>query len=290
MKKIALFVMIILCSCTSKEKKIFNSHQLPNNLKEVSGITFSPKEHLIWTIEDSGNKNKLFALDQNNTIVKTVLINAAENNDWEDLTSDKNGNLYIGDFGNNDNVRKDLCILKINHSSLNKKKTIPDYVINFSYPEQVDFPPKKKELLYDCEAFIEFNNFFYLFTKNRSKDFDGTTLIYKIPNQAGNQKALLIGKYKTCNAFDTCAITGAAISPDDKKLVLLSHTKVWLFENFPQDHFTDGVLFELHLGTKTQKEAICFKNNDTFYVADEKTKKEGGNLYQYKVSDLKSKS
>jgi hypothetical protein len=34
------------------------------------------------------------------------------NIDWED-TKDKNGNLYVGDFGNNDNERKDLCIYKI---------------------------------------------------------------------------------------------------------------------------------------------------------------------------------
>jgi hypothetical protein len=28
-------------------------------------------------------------------------------------TKDKDGNLYVGDFGNNDNERKDLCIYKI---------------------------------------------------------------------------------------------------------------------------------------------------------------------------------
>jgi hypothetical protein len=28
------------------------------------------------------------------------------NIDWEDITKDKDGNLYVGDFGNNDNERK----------------------------------------------------------------------------------------------------------------------------------------------------------------------------------------
>jgi sugar lactone lactonase YvrE len=27
----------------------------------------------------------------------------AENNDWEDITKDIHGNIYVGDFGNNDN-------------------------------------------------------------------------------------------------------------------------------------------------------------------------------------------
>jgi hypothetical protein len=40
----------------------------------------------------------------NNT--RTITIEGVENNDWEDITQDKNGFTYIGDFGNNDNIRK----------------------------------------------------------------------------------------------------------------------------------------------------------------------------------------
>jgi sugar lactone lactonase YvrE len=43
------------------------------------------------------------------------------NIDWEDITKDKDGNLYVGDFGNNDNERKDLCIYKIDKKSLTTK-------------------------------------------------------------------------------------------------------------------------------------------------------------------------
>ena len=55
-----------------------------------------------------------------------------------------------------------------------------EYKISFSYPEQKEFPPKKKEMFYDVESFFEHNGYFYLFTKNRSKGFDGTAFIYKI--------------------------------------------------------------------------------------------------------------
>ena len=34
------------------------------------------------------------------------------------------------------------------------------------------------------------------FTKNRSKKFDGTSLVYKIPNKAGDFKAQLVGELK----------------------------------------------------------------------------------------------
>lgn len=81
------------------------------------------------------------------------------------------GNLYIGDFGNNDNVRQDLCIYKINNNSLNQENAVPAYKISFAYPEQKDFPPKKTEMMFDVEGFFEFKNHFYLFTKNITSNF-----------------------------------------------------------------------------------------------------------------------
>jgi hypothetical protein len=78
------------------------------------------------------------------------------------ITKDKDGNLYVGDFGNNDNERKDLCIYKIDKKSF--KNAIPAYKVSFAYPEQKIFL-KKTEMFYDVEGFFEFKNNFYLFTK-----------------------------------------------------------------------------------------------------------------------------
>lgn len=46
-------------------------------------------------------------------LVRTITIEGVENNDWEDIAKDKNGFTYIGDFGNNDNDRKNLAIYKV---------------------------------------------------------------------------------------------------------------------------------------------------------------------------------
>jgi hypothetical protein len=68
-------------------------------------------------IEDSGNANKIYGLNQRENSKKHHYQNA-ENIDWEEITKDKEGNLYIGDFGNNENKREDLCIYKIAKDSL----------------------------------------------------------------------------------------------------------------------------------------------------------------------------
>lgn len=280
----------LLLSCQQNSGVLTSLYLLPKNLKEVSGISYFPKSDLLWVVEDSGNDNKIYGLDSEGAIKNSITIANTLNIDWEDITKDKEGNLYIGDFGNNDNTRKDLCIYKIDKGALKSNTAVPAYKISFAYPEQKDYPPKKKELSYDVEGFFEFNNHFYLFTKNRSKGFDGTTSMYKVPNKAGFHQAALMGEFKACKDFENCAITSAAISPDDSKVILLTHSKIWLFENYSADDFLSGTVRELDLEHNSQKEGVCFKDNNTVLIADEKTKKKGGAVYGVNIDKLRLKS
>jgi hypothetical protein len=285
MKKFFLLgVSIALLACQQESNTNFKTlYSLPKKLKEVSGITYFPETNLIYTLEDSGNANKIYAINSDGKLNKAITITNATNVDWEDITKDKGGNIYIGDFGNNDNERKDLCIYKVNKNQLNKDLAVAEYKISFSYPEQTEFPPKKKELFYDVEGFFEHGNYFYLFTKNRSKNFDGTAFIYKILNAPGTQKATKIGEFKTCNNYNHCVLTSATISPDGKKVVLLSHDKIVLFKGYKGDSFHKGTQTEIKLDHFSQKEAIVFKDNNTLLIADEKTNKIGGKVYEFKL-------
>lgn len=285
--KILLLSLISSCNSSShKELKIL--YKLPKSLKEVSGIAIANQS--IWVIEDSGNENHIYSLNQQGKIKNEITLPSTKNIDWEDLSTDFKGNLYIGDFGNNENRRKDLCIYAINKEALNNKSIDSLSKITFNYPEQTKFPPKKKKLLYDCEAFFEWNGYFYLFTKNRSNPFDGTSLIYKIPNSKGNHNAELVATFTTCLNDKNCTITSAAISPTGTKVVLLSHDSIWLLEGFESDYFTKGKVAKLELNHVSQKEAVCFKDESTLLIADEKNNKQDGNVYEVKLNELKSKS
>jgi len=279
---------IALLSCNSKSQEI-NTNTVKLKLKEASGVEVSSASDLIWVLEDSGNKNNIYGLNSDGKIQQTVKIENVKNVDWEDLTSDNAGNLYIGDFGNNDNERKDLCIYKVNSDNLKQDVATASQKISFYYPEQTEFPPKKSGLLYDAESFFEHNGNFYIFTKNRSKGFDGSVFLYKIPNQEGNHKAQLLGSFQACNIYKKCAITSADISPDGKTVAILSASRVYFLTDFSSDDFLSGKTEEIQLPEVTQKEGICFKDNETLLIVDEKDKKTGGNLYEIKISDLKSK-
>ncbi len=290
-KYISFAIAFFLLACQQKSSTLSALYSLPKKLREVSGVTYFRKDNLLWMIEDSGNANVIYAINAENGVVgKAITVQNTENIDWEDITKDKNENLYIGDFGNNDNLRRDLCIYKIDKKSLDKTSTIPAYKIDFSYPEQKEFPPKKSKLFYDVEGFFEYKNNFYLFTKNRSKGFDGTAFLYKVPNSSGSHQAQLMGTFKTCDSYNHCAITSAAISPDESKIVVLCHDKIIEFEGFQDDNFLKGKRTDLSLNHFSQKEAICFRSNDMLFIADEKTKKIGGKVYQVSLKKLKSKS
>lgn len=287
MKLFKFFILyfILFVSCSSKTDsggRIAVVFDFPKKISEVSGIIYH--RDIIWCVQDSGNSNELLGFDDSGKLVERIEVRDAENIDWEAITADKEGNLYVGDFGNNDNDRQDLTIYKLaasDYGNVSEK-------ITFYYPEQKDFPAKKSEKLYDCEAFFLYQNAFYLFTKNRSKGFDGTALIYKVPATAGHHPAKLIGQFKTCSRYNTCVITGAAISPDEKQIVLLGHDRIWLLEDFKGDDFLSGHFSELALHHYSQKEGICFKDDQTLYLADERSKKTGGKLYEVALSALKS--
>ena len=152
MKNIIL-LFVLLCWNSQDTGKLKVIADLPKSLKEVSGTETIMGSKLIWMLNDGGNSSKLYGVSKKGNIKKTLKIEA-KNNDWEDLTSDKEGNLYIGDFGNNDNRRKDLAILKVAHKDLMNSEDAPVERIQFYYPNQKKFPPKKSALFFDAESFF----------------------------------------------------------------------------------------------------------------------------------------
>lgn len=286
MKNFAFLFVPLFVACSQNSTHLNAIADLPKSIKESSACEVIGDT--IWTLEDKGNDAVLYALNSKGELLHRLNISDAKNNDWEDLTSDSQGNLYIGDFGNNDNDRKNLAIYKISANQLKSDSAVVSLITEFSYPEQTEFPPKKSKLFFDCEAFFEHNGYFYLFTKNRSAKFDGTTTLYKVPVKAGIQKAVKISDYQTCDKFKSCAITSADISPDGKKVVLLTNNKAFILSDFSSDDFFSGKKEMISLDYDSQKEGIGFKNNEIIYITDEAEKSGNSKLFELNLSKSKS--
>lgn len=284
MNKLLLFLLFFTCyKVFAQTLTVQTICSFPNLLQETSGIYPADTGKTVWTHTDSGGEAKLYKMDTLGNILCTIVILNATNNDWEDITTDNTGNVYIGDFGNNANTRQDLKIYKISNPDLLIGDTIAAEVIRFSYSNQTQFPPIATEKNFDAEAFVWFNDSLHIFSKNQTSPFDGYTQHFVLPADTGTyiaqvRDSFLMGTGSMYNFW----ITSAAMNASRTKLVLLSSDKVALFSDFAGSNFFGGTVEMYPLSEFSQKEGICFVGDSTFYICDEyfAALSFGGNLYK----------
>lgn len=263
--KYLLITIFLVSSCNTGRLEMVSS--LNSSLTESSGLEKVPLSELLWTIQDSGNKNELYGFNLNGEVKQTIKIKNAKNIDWEDLTTDNQGNIYIGDFGDNNLKRKSYQIYKVLGKDLNKQNVTAG-ITHFTLP---------KNASENFEAFIILNDYFYVFTKSYE-----SVKVYRVPNMEGKFKAALIATHQF-KAKDN-RITSAALSTDGKTLVLLSRSQLWELSNFKGDQFFSGNIILHPFHYNSQKEGVCFRNDTSVYITDEGKKNAGGNLYVYDLA------
>ncbi len=251
---------------------------LPNELQETSGLTKSDSKW--WSHNDSGYDESFFHIDpENGDILQDVKLKNAHNRDWEDITT--NGtNLYIGDFGNNDNDRQNLGIYIVPLSKIgnSNSETVQEFewsFLPFSYVDQTNYQTMPEDIsVFDCEAMIFYNNQIHLFTKSRR--------YYRSSHYVVNTSSNVADKVET---FDTQGlITGASLSPDGKLIALVGYDLrpfiptvfCWLLWDWPTgtDHFFSGNKRRIELGSALQigqVESIGFDTDRKGYISNERT-------------------
>jgi|SRR5690554_615148 len=271
------FWLIIICLHISllaaAQKKMFPLH---SKLIESSALV-KYKSNFI-TVNDSGNKPKVYVFDKKGDIVNTCFIKGANNIDWEALAYDGHTYLYIGDIGNNENKRKDLTIYKVKLSEVIEKDTVHSESILYSYPDQAMFPPYKSALYYDAEALIVKDEKLYIFTKNRTVPFDGISKVYSLPTVPGEYQAKI---QEDLNLLATTwreeSITDAAYFMDE--LYILTYSKIYMFK------MENGSWVQqkeyLH-DSWTQKEGIAV-DKKYIYITDENPTSIFSNNYLYRL-------
>ncbi len=264
-----------LCNCTSEVKnsnfspgghfyKVSKAIKMPSAVNEGSGLMRSSKDSTFWTLNDGGGKAEIYEINKKGKLLKIIPIPNTKNQDWEDISRDEKGHIFIGDFGNNENTRKDLVIYKISENQLDKLEKI-----HFHYADQKAFPPKK-DLNFDCEAFFALGDSLYLFSKNRG---DKSVKLYAMPSRAGNYA--LVPQERI---FLKTMVTGAAVSPNKKIFALLSYGKVFLF-------YIDnkGVSFKKPLlcikFAHKQTEGITFLTDEIMMISNEQ-----GEMFEVQIS------
>lgn len=270
-----LFLIIAFCLwhiALPAQKKRF---ALPIVLPEVSGLHIAAPDSLWWH-NDSGGSSALFLTDGAGRLLAEVAVPHTQNKDWEDITADDRGRIYIGDFGNNANKRKDLHIFIFDPATGGTDS------IRFRYPDQHAFPPPPEEAAFDMEAFFWWNDTLHLFSKNRLLKGNYLTRHYTLPAQPGEYIVTLTDSIH----LHRRVVTGSAIRADGSQVAMVSYfyklilgfipitrTTVFLWEDFPSGQFLQGRRKEIKVRScifPTQYESIDYWNDNTLLIASEK--------------------
>lgn len=238
-------------------------------IDECSGIVRS-RQHpgILWVHNDSGDEPRFFAVDLQGRLLREVQVQGARNVDWEDIAVDDAGQIYLGDFGNNRNQRRDLVVYVVDEPDpaagapgeplrIPVKRRLP-----FRFPEQVAFPDPSR-MNFDCEAMYWKSGALHLLTKHRS---DIRTVLYRLDPQAeGEQAAQKLGEFEIGSP-----VTAADLSPDGRLLAVLSYQYIHLFECTPEraDDLA-GVAHPVVIEGR-QCEAVCFDGRRILFTNEQR--------------------
>ncbi|AXP81302.1 hypothetical protein CJ739_2222 [Mariniflexile rhizosphaerae] len=264
----------------SKAQTVVTSDKfnLPETVEETSGLIYY--DNKLITHNDSGNAAELYEIDTSNgSIVRTVSITNATNVDWEDIAQD-NTYIYIGDIGNNYGNRTNLKFYRILKTDFDSSTNVTADVINYSYADQTDFTSNLNNNNWDSEAFVVYDNYLLIFSKNwANNEVD----VYTIPNTVGTHSAVKVSTYNSQGL-----ITGADVVGSNKIYLsgysVSSNITPFLIEIYNLDIsaplnldvFTNSKSVKLNnfLPFGNQVEGICFIEtngfSDTLYISNEK--------------------
>jgi hypothetical protein len=291
--KILFFFTPFIVSCQTL--KVDTMASLPIGLKESSGLVVE-SPNLFWTHNDGGDASTIYQIDSTGKLLRTVKVRNAANVDWEEMTLDTEGSLYIGDFGNNNEDRRNLLIYKtLNFKNKYQTNAIShDAVIEFSYEDQLQFPPADPLKHFDAEAMIVEKDSIYIITKDFDTDpYTGKTWIYSIPNVGGKHVAKLT---KVLNTENSWKFKGAitASTKGFGKVVLMSYLKLFVFSDFGSKPFWEGTkkVLDFSMFDIVQREAVAFHPTDScrLYITSEEAKGIGGNLSTVNICSILSKT
>lgn len=236
--------------------KIVCTGTMPDSLSESSGLEKCREGQSYWTLGDGGTKSQLYEIDSSGKVLSVLPLHQIKNRDWEGMAKDKEENIYVGDFGNNTNTRKNLCIYKINANENDRIDTI-----FFRYPDQANFPPEKKQKNFDCEGMFWYKDSLYLFSKNRGNNWMN---IYRLPDDGGNYTAAIHQKI-----YVSSQITAADINPDHSLVALLAYGRIYFFRVTEFPSLKLKPCFKRRFNSSGQSEALVFINQTDLLISNE---------------------
>ena len=209
-------------------------------IKECSGIVASRQYPDVFWVHNDGKREHLFAINRKGATIAAFKVKGAKFQDWEDITLDKDNNLYAADTGNNDEKRMEVAVYRFPEPDPNSTEKS----VQIARQWTLRYPVAPR----DCESIVIAGTNGCLITKvtkNRMAE------VYSFPLDASESPIVL--KSLSRLAVDS-PVTAAAVSLDGKMLAAISKEGAFLF-NF-DGTFLSSKLMRPERGIRFHHESI----------------------------------
>lgn len=221
----------------------------PKGLDESSGLVAS-RAHpgVFWTHNDSGNPPELFAVTRDGKGVRTYAVDA-KNVDWEDVALDGRGRLLIADIGNNQHDRREVSV----HAVVEPDPTAPadkkERPLKVEQTWRLRYPARP----FDAESLFVRGGQGYVIAKSLRFELAG---LYAFDLDPGKPLQTL---RKVADLPIRFPVTAADLSPDGRRLAVLTVAGPYLFDAVPDDLSTLAAAKPAHVVyTHHRMEGCCF--------------------------------
>lgn len=243
-------------------------------LHEASGLVASrTTPPVLWSINDSGDRARLFALHPSGRLVASFRVPGAEAFDWEALAlapdaGARGDALLIGDVGGNIEPRESVTIYRVPEPALGLEGTVEEQPLPAAQAFDLRYPDERTR---DAEAmFVDpISEDLFLITKSAS----GQSEVYRAALPATPQAPAELELTATLWFGSTFVVgseraTDATISSSGTEIVIRTYTDAWLWQRQPGTSVPEALTREpcrIPLSPEPQGETIAFAADDSGY-------------------------
>ena len=201
--------------------EVINRSMLPD-VPEASGLAVSRRTPgLLWTHNDSGHAEVLYAIDRTGTVRGKVRV-PTRLRDWEDVSAapcNRGGDcLYVGDIGDNEMSRRTIQVYRIAEPNPGDRQTGRPEAISLTYPDG----PHNAEAMFVADERI------FIVTKDR------VGMVYRSAAAVGDvlstfNRASTNVNLQRIARLDLAGVTDAEVSPDGATVAVRTTSEVVIY-------------------------------------------------------------
>lgn len=250
-------------------------------LNEASGLAASRRNpNILWTHNDSGDENRVFAIDAKGHHFGTFLIEGTKARDWEDIAVgpgpvEGQQYLYIGDIGDNLSQFDIKYIYRVAEPEVLRNQPPVEATLSEVETIAFQFPDGKR----DAETLMvdPLTKDIYIVSKRESK-----VRVYRAPYPQSTTETITLEYVASLNLNN---VVGGDISPSGNEVVIKTYSAIYYWRKLPDEKWVK--MFEkdpvsVPYVPEPQGEAVCWRADGLgYYTISEEPGGIPSHLYFY---------